>query len=214
VQPATHPWSATLTGARWAHIGGHGGYVFPGGATVRALRDARDGSWRTINTGGSTAVLNRTYLTLYVDHGTDPVNASYAYQLLPGATAARTRARAADPDWLTVPANTAGAQGVSVRSLGFTGVNFWSGGTVGTLTASDPCCVMISEREDGTAVIAVSDPMRMRRRLTLTWRRAVAAVASAPATLASAATGSALRLGFGDLTGTAGATQRVTVRLG
>ncbi|MEW2157756.1 polysaccharide lyase 8 family protein [Streptomyces sp. NPDC007189] len=214
VQPATYPWSATLAGARWAHIGGHGGYVFPGGATVRALRDARDGSWSTINKGGSTTVLNRTYLTLYVDHGTDPVNASYAYQLLPGATAARTRARAADPNWLTVPANTGSGQGVSVRSLGFTGVNFWSGGTVGTLTASDPCCVMISESEDGTAVIAVSDPMRMRTRLTLTWRRAVTAVTSAPATLASAATGSALRLDFGDLTGTAGATQRVTVRLG
>ncbi|MGQ5633477.1 MULTISPECIES: polysaccharide lyase 8 family protein [unclassified Streptomyces] len=214
VQPATHPWSATLTGARWAHIGGHGGCVFPGGATVRALREARDGSWSTINKGGSTTVLNRTYLTLYIDHGTDPVNASYAYLLLPGASAARTRVRAADVNWLTVLANTNDRQGVTVRSLGFTGVNFWSGGTVGALTASDPCSVMISEKGDGTAVIAVSDPLRTRTRLTLTWRRAVAAVTSAPATLTSSATGSALTLTFGDLTGTAGATQTVTVRLG
>ncbi|MGW1910037.1 polysaccharide lyase 8 family protein [Streptomyces sp. NPDC002076] len=214
VQPASYPWSATLTGAKWAHIGGHGGYVFPGRATVHALRDARDGSWSTINKGGSTTVVNRRYLTMYVDHGTDPANASYAYQLLPGATAARTQARAADPNWLTVLANTDSRQGVSVPSLGFTAMNFWLGGTVGTLTASDPCCVMISESEDGTAVIAVSDPMRMRTSLTLTWRRAVAAVTSAPGTLASAATGSALTLTFGDLTGTAGATQRVTVRLG
>ncbi|MGW3210289.1 polysaccharide lyase 8 family protein [Streptomyces sp. NPDC001135] len=214
VEPASSPWSATLTGAKWAHIGGHGGYVFPGGATVRALRDARDGSWGTINKGGSSTVLNRKYLTLYVDHGTDPANASYAYLLLPGATAARTRARAADANWLTVLANTNNQQGVAVTSLGFTGVNFWFGATVGTLTASDPCCVMISEKQDGTAVIAVSDPTRMRTSLTLTWRRAVAAVTSAPATLASAATGSALTLTFGDLTATAGATQRVTVRLG
>ncbi|MEU8033848.1 polysaccharide lyase 8 family protein, partial [Streptomyces sp. NPDC049099] len=214
VQPASSPWSATLTGAKWAHIGGHGGYVFPGGATVRALRDARDGSWAALNKGGSSTVLNRTYLTMYVDHGTDPANASYAYLLLPGATAARTRARAADANWLSVPANTNSRQGVTVPSLGFTGVNFWAGGSVGTLTASDPCCVMISERQDGTAVIAVSDPMRMRTSLTLTWRRAVAAVTSAPATLASAATGATLTLAFGDLTGTAGATQRVAVRLG
>ncbi|MGW5461720.1 polysaccharide lyase 8 family protein [Streptomyces sp. NPDC003996] len=214
VQPASYPWSATLTGARWAHIGGHGGYVFPGGATVRALRDARDGSWSTINKGGATTVLNRKYLTMYVDHGTDPANAWYAYQLLPGATAARTQARAADAAWLTVLANTDSRQGVAVRSLGFTGVNFWFGGTVGTLTASDPCSVMISENDDGTAVIAVSDPMRMRTSLTLTWRRAVAAVTSAPGTLVSATTGSALTLAFGDLTVTAGATQRVTVRLG
>ncbi|OIK00385.1 lyase [Streptomyces sp. MUSC 14] len=213
VEPAALPWSAALTGAQWAHLGGHGGYVFPGGAHVRALREARDGSWSTINTGGATTVVNRTYLTLYVDHGTDPVDASYAYLLLPGATAARTRARAANAQWLTVLANSPSQQGVSVRSLGFTGVNFWFGGTVGTLTASDPCCVMISERGDGTAVIAVSDPMRMRTALTLTWRRAVAEVTSAPATLASAATGTALSLVFGDLTGTAGVTQRVTVRL-
>ncbi|MEU6776947.1 polysaccharide lyase 8 family protein [Streptomyces sp. NPDC046759] len=213
VQPASHPWSATLTRAAWAHIGGHGGYVFPGGATVCALRDARDGSWSTINKSGSTAVLNRRYLTMYVDHGTDPANASYAYLVLPGAGAARTQARAADAKWLTVLANGDRGQGVAVRSLGFTGVNFWSGGTVGTLTASDPCCAMISERDDGTAVIAVSDPMRMRASLTLIWRRAVAAVTSAPATLASVRAGSTLTLVFGDLTDAAGATQRVTVRL-
>jgi hyaluronate lyase len=214
VKPVAYPWSETLTDAGWAHIGGHGGYVFQGGTTVRALRDARDGSWSTVNKGGSTTVLNRKYLTMYVDHGTDPANASYAYQLMPGATAAHTRARAANPHWLTVLANTDSQQGVAVHSLGFTAVNFWFGGTVGTLTASDPCSVMITEREDGTAVIAVSDPMRMRTGLTLTWRRAVAAVTSAPATITSAATGKTLTLTFGDLTRTTGATQRITVRLG
>jgi len=213
-EPVACPWSGTLTDAGWAHIGGHGGYVFPGGATVRALRDARDGSWSSINTGGSPTVLNREYLTMYVDHGTDPVNASYAYLLMPGASAARTRARAAQRNWLTVLANTDDQQGVSVRPLGFTGVNFWLGGTVGTLTASDPCSVMISEKDDGTAVIAVSDPMLMRTGLTLTWRRPVAAVTSAPATVVSAATGRSLTLAFGDLRGTAGVSQRITVRLG
>ncbi len=212
-EPAGYPWSRTLDGTGWAHIGGHGGYVFPGGATVRAVREAREGRWSWINTGGSTTVLNRKYLTMYVDHGTDPVNASYAYLLMPGASAARTRARSADRHWLTVSANTNDQQGVSVRSLGFTGVNFWFGGTVGSLTASDPCSVMISEKEDGTAVIAVSDPMLMRMGLTLTWRRPVASVISAPATLTSARTGESLTLAFGDLTGTAGVTQLITVRL-
>ncbi|MFF3346383.1 polysaccharide lyase 8 family protein [Streptomyces sp. NPDC002779] len=213
-KPLAYPWSETLTGARWAHIGGHGGYVFPGGATVKALREARDGRWSDINRGGSTAVINRKYLTMYVDHGTDPTAGSYAYLLMPGATAAQTQARAAATGWLTVLANTNDQQGVAVPSLGFTAVNFWFGGTAGNLVASDPCCVMISERSDGTAVICVSDPMRMRTGLTLTWNRAVASVTSKPATVTSATTGSSLRLTFGDLSGTAGATQRITVRLG
>jgi hyaluronate lyase len=211
---AAYPWSQTFTGADWAHIGGHGGYVFPGGANVIALRDARDGRWSDINKGGSTTVLTRKYLTLYVDHGTNPTNGGYAHLLMPGATAAQTQARATATGWLSVLANTDGQQGVSVPSLGFTGVNFWFGGTVGDLVASDPCSVMISQKGDGTAVICVSDPMRMRTTLTLTWNRAVSTVLSKPSTVTSATTGSSLQLTFGDLTGTAGATQKITVRLG
>ncbi|MFD4414670.1 polysaccharide lyase 8 family protein [Streptomyces sp. NPDC058476] len=213
-KPTASPWSQTLTGATWAHIGGHGGYVFPGGATVKALREARDGRWSDINKGGTTTVLNRKYLTMYVDHGTDPANATYAYLLMPGASAAQTQTRAAATSWLTILANTDNQQGVSVPSLGFTGVTFWFGGTVGALTASNPCCVMINEKSDGTAVICVSDPMRMQTGLTLTWNKAVASVTSKPSTVTSATTGSSLKLTFGDLSGTAGVTQKITVKLG
>ena len=213
-KPATYPWSETLTGAGWAHIGGHGGYVFPGGASVQALRDARNGTWSSINKGGSTAVVNRRYLTMYIDHGTDPANAVYAYVLLPGASAAQTAARAADTTWLTVLANTDGQQGISVPPLGFTGVNFWTGGSTGALVASNSCCVMISERSDGTAVICVSDPTRLQTGLTLTWNRPVSAVTSQPPTVTSATTGPSLQLTFGDLSATAGATQKITVTLG
>lgn len=214
VKPATYPWSATLSGTSWAHIAGHGGYVFPGGATVKAVREARDGRWSDINKGGSTTVVNRKYLTMYVDHGTAPSAATYAYTLMPGASVAQTQARAAATTWLTVLANTDDQQGVSVPSLGFTGVNFWFAGTVGTLTASKPCSVMISEKSDGTAVVCVSDPMRAQTGLTLTWNRAVASVTSKPSTVTSATTGSALTLTFGDLGATAGVTQKITVKLG
>ncbi|WP_329342620.1 polysaccharide lyase 8 family protein [Streptomyces sp. NBC_00663] len=214
VQSAAYPWSQTFTGAGWAHIGGMGGYVFPGGASFTALRDSRDGKWSDINKGGSTTVLNRKYLTLYADHGTNPTDGTYAYLLMPGATAAQTQARATATGWLTVLANTDDHQGVTVPSSGFTGVNFWFGGTVGDLVASDPCCVMISEKSDGTAVICVSDPKRMNTGLTLTWNRAVSSVVSKPSTVTSATTGSTLRLTFGDMTGLAGVTQKITVTLG
>ncbi|MEW2167686.1 polysaccharide lyase 8 family protein [Streptomyces sp. NPDC007084] len=214
VKPAGYPWSETLSGTSWAHIAGHGGYVFPGGATVKALREARNGRWSDINKGSSTAVLNRKYLTMYVDHGTAPTAATYAYLLMPGASAAQTQARAAATTWLSVLANTDDQQGVSVPSLGFTGVNFWFAGTVGPLTVNKPCSVMISEKGDGTAVVCVSDPMRAQSGLTLTWNRAVASVTSKPSTVTSATTGSALTLTFGDLSTTAGVTQKITVKLG
>lgn len=207
-------WSATLTGADWAQIAGHGGYVFPGGATVKARREARTGSWHDINTGGTTDPITRRYLTLWFDHGVDPVDAACSYILMPGAGTAATAARAADTGWLTVLANDNDQQGVRVASLGVTAVNFWFAGTVGTLSADKPACVLVREHGDGTATLCVSDPMRMQTGLTVTWNRPVAAVLSKPATVASATTGSALTLTFTDLTGQAGATQTITVRLG
>ncbi|MEV0319705.1 polysaccharide lyase 8 family protein [Streptomyces sp. NPDC050658] len=213
-KPTAAPWSATLPGAKWAYIGGHGGYVFPGGSTVKAAREQRAGKWSDINKGGATTALSRTYLTMYVDHGSAPTNGTYAYQLMPGASAAQTAARSTDAGWLRILANSDQQQGVSVPSQGFTGVNFWFGGTAGVLTASAPCSVQISERGDGTAVVCVSDPMRAQTSLTVTWNRAVSAVTSKPATVTSATTGAALKLTFGDLSGTRGATQRITVKVG
>uniref|UniRef100_A0AAU2K2Y5 Polysaccharide lyase 8 family protein n=1 Tax=Streptomyces sp. NBC_00049 TaxID=2903617 RepID=A0AAU2K2Y5_9ACTN len=207
-------WSATLTGAAWAQIAGHGGYVFPGGATVKALREARTGSWHDINTGGTTDPVTRRYLTLWFDHGVNPVDAACAYILMPGAGTAATAARAADTGWLTVLANDNSRQGVVVPSLGVTAVTFWFAGAVGSLSADGPACVLVREHGDGTATLCVSDPMRMRTGLTVTWNRPVASVLSAPGTVSSATTGSALTLTFGDLTGKAGATQLVRVALG
>lgn len=207
-------WSATLTGARWAQIAGHGGYVFPGGATVKARREARTGSWHDINTGGTTDPITRRYLTLWFDHGVDPVDAACCYLLMPGAGTAATAARAADTGWLTVLANDNGRQGVRVPSLGVTAVNFWFAGTAGALSADKPACVLVREHDDGTATVCVSDPMRMQTSLTVTWNRPVASVLSRPATVASATTGAALTLSFSDLTGQAGTTQRIKVALG
>ncbi|GJF22427.1 hypothetical protein SHO565_29910 [Streptomyces sp. HO565] len=212
-RPGTPGWSETLTDPGWAHIAGHGGYVFPAGGRVTALREERTGRWSDIRTGSSTAPCTDRYLTLYVDHGTDPVDGTYAYVMLPGASAARTAARAAGArGLLRTLANSPRAQGVRVPSLGFTAVNFWAAGTVGDLTADAPCSVLVRQRRDGTAVVCVSDPTRTLATLTVTWRHPVTSVLSRPGTVERAVPGRDLTLTFGDLTAEAGATQKVTVR--
>ncbi|MGW0363711.1 polysaccharide lyase 8 family protein [Streptomyces sp. NPDC002990] len=213
VQPPALGWSATFAAPSWAHVAGFGGYVMSGSGSFKALREARTGRWSDINRNGSTTELTRRYLTLWYDHGTDPVGAGYLCQVLPGATPAQTAARAAAKGWLTVLANTETAQGLTVGSLGFTGVNFWQAGTAGPLEVSAPCSVTVRERSDGTAAVCVSDPMRTLTGLTLVWNRPVAQVLSHPPSLISSAAGSRLRLGFGALTEAAGAVQEVVVRL-
>ncbi|GAA2564832.1 MULTISPECIES: polysaccharide lyase 8 family protein [Streptomyces] len=210
-QPTRLGLHATFTGARWAHLAGFGGYVFPGGANLSALREARTGAWSDINTGGTTDPVTRRYLTLWCDHGTDPTWDTYAYVVLPGATAERTAARAADTTRLTVLANTGEQQGVHVPALGFTGVNLWFAGTVGDVTTTAPASVMI--REMGrTATVCVSGPLRDGAVIDLTWRRAVPSVVSHDPSVQVVTTGARLTLRV--TPGTAGAVHKAVVSLG
>lgn len=220
VQPAALGWSASFPSPGWAHLAGFGGYVMSGSGSgsgsgsFKAFREARTGRWSDINRGSASTALTRRYLTLWYDHGTNPVAAGYVHQLLPGATVAQTAARAASTDWLRVLTNSEAAQGVSVGSLGFTGVNFWQSGTVGALEASGACSVTVRERSDGTAVLSVADPARALTALTVVWDRPVSSVLSRPPSVVSAEAGVRLRLTFAELTGAAGAGQEVVVRLG
>ncbi|MBG0820589.1 polysaccharide lyase 8 family protein [Planomonospora sp. ID91781] len=204
-------------GAAWAHLEGHGGYVLVGGAPLHTLREERTG--RVGRTGGDdddggADPVTRSYTTLWLDHGVDPVSAGYVYLLLPGADLAGTRARAADPGRVRVLANTARQQAVRVPSLGITAVNFWTAGAAGDLAASAPCAVLVRERGDGTATLTVADPRRDLDALTVTWDRPVAEVLRAPPLLTGAGTGARLVLAFGRLADQEGGSRTVTVRLG
>ncbi|MFB7550259.1 polysaccharide lyase 8 family protein [Streptomyces sp. NPDC056154] len=159
-QPVDQGWTKDFERARWAHVDGVGGYVFPEGAALRALREQRTGTWRAINTGadtgGSTDPVTRRYLTLWVDHGLSPTDARYAYVLLPGASAAATSVWSHSRPVRTV-ANDATAQAVEVRRAGLTAVNFWGAGTAAGITASGPASVLV-QRRGGHVSVAVADP--------------------------------------------------------
>ncbi|NEE02242.1 polysaccharide lyase family 8 super-sandwich domain-containing protein [Phytoactinopolyspora halotolerans] len=173
-QPTTLGWSATFEGAHWAHLEGVGGYLFPGGARLHALREERTGSWRDVSEVGSPDPITRRYLTMWVDHGADPDAASYAYVLLPGASAARTAELAAElaaEEGLEIVANTPDLQVVRVPRLGVTAANFWRAGTARKITVDQPCSIMISERGD-TLSVAVSDPTQLQDSLSIELRHA------------------------------------------
>ncbi|WP_326718315.1 polysaccharide lyase 8 family protein [Streptomyces sp. NBC_00243] len=214
LQPNDQGWTRQFTKAGWAHVEGHAGYVFPGGARVNAVREERTGAWRDINTGGSPDPLTRRYLTLWTDHGFTPANSGYAYVLMPGASAKATAHRAHDAGRLKILANTARRQGVQCPQLGLTAVNFWEPGSLGRLTAGAPAAVLVREHRDGTATMCVADPAREATSLEVIWHRPVREVLSRSPAVASVRTGHGLKVTFGDLTGTAGATHTVKVRLG
>ncbi|MGW2011776.1 polysaccharide lyase 8 family protein [Streptomyces nigrescens] len=220
-QPGTLGETTAFRRAHWAHLAGHGGWVFlgsPGGAPLKALREARTGSWHDINSTSSTQPFTRRYLTLWHDHGTDPTDAGYAYLLMPGATARTLAARAADRRWLTVLANDAGRQAIAVDPLGVTAANFWRAGSAGPLTSSGPASVLVRERPGGrpagrgrTARLCLAAPDRSGDTLEITWSRPVRAVLTHDPAIEVLATGRALRLRL--TPGTSCATHTCTVRL-
>ncbi|NRQ39665.1 polysaccharide lyase 8 family protein [Nonomuraea sp. NN258] len=153
---------ADLSGARWMHVEGVGGYLFPQGGALRAARESRTGKWTDISPS-NPAELTRDYATVWFDHGQNPAQAGYAYYLLPGKSAEQTAAAAARPG-VRVGDNTAQVQSVIAEN----GVNtrlaatFWSCATTqGTVRAYGPAAVTM--KQEGTTLdLAVSDP---------TWRQ-------------------------------------------
>ncbi|MGW6906421.1 polysaccharide lyase 8 family protein [Streptomyces sp. NPDC054940] len=166
---------AFLRGPGWAHLAGHGGWVVPYG-DLRTLREDRTGAWSDINTTSTTERRTRRWQTLWLDHGTDPTDATYVYLLMPGAGRHEVAARAAQgARWLSILANDRACQAVGVPALGLTAANFWQRGTAGPLTASAGASVLL-RRRGRTATLCVSEPPRTGEPLEIIWDRPVGRV--------------------------------------
>ncbi|TDE01014.1 polysaccharide lyase family 8 super-sandwich domain-containing protein [Jiangella asiatica] len=210
-QPATTGWTATFDDARWAHLDGVGGYLLPGGARLHALREDRTGRWSDINGLGSPDPITRRYVTLWLDHGPHPEAESYAYVLLPGASAEHTAELAADPGTEVVE-NSAMAQSVRVPRLGITATNFWQAGSLRGITVDGPCSIMIEER-DGVLSVAVCDPTHLLDTLTVQLGRAGYHSWRGDDTITVDALRPAIRFRV-DVGGSRGGTHRATFRRG
>ncbi len=184
---------AFVSGPGWAHLEGHGGWVVPYG-DLRTLREDRTGAWADINTTSTTERRTRRWQTLWLDHGTDPTDATYMYVLMPGAGRREVAVRAAQGRRrLSVLANDTARQAVRVHSLGLTAVNFWQPGTAGPLTVSSGASVLL-RRRGRTATLCVSEPPRTGEPLEITWDHPVRRIRHADDAVEILSAGRRLRL--------------------
>ncbi|MBI5773280.1 MAG: hypothetical protein HZA89_06000, partial [Verrucomicrobia bacterium] len=175
-------WSTNFPGASWAHLGGAGGYYFPGGANVNALRESRTNSWSDINIDGLTNPMTKNYLTLWFDHGVKPTNATYSYVLLPNFSASEVSAYAAAPG-VEILANSTNVQAAKQTSANIIAANFWNDGTrtVDLITVNKKSAVLTRETPIGIEV-AVADPTQANSgSITVTLNRAATSVQFADA---------------------------------
>ena len=153
----------TFTAPSWINVSGVGGYVFmAGNPTLKGVREQRSGTWFDINQRPSspTNTRTRTYVTLWLDHGIAPSAQTYAYVMLPGASATDTASYAAAPSisLLENSSNLQYAKGVLSSSTVW-GAIFWNDVAYSQdiMSVNTAACVFI--RKTSTEIdIALSDP--------------------------------------------------------
>ncbi|RYX85400.1 hypothetical protein EON83_05390 [bacterium] len=143
----------TLEKVAYAHLEGVGGYLFPDSPNLKAIREKREGAWPGAPKG---TTVSRNYLTLWFDHGPNPTNATYAYALLPKASASATKQRAQKPGF-EILSNTESVQ--AIRSGNLTMLHFWTPAKFDGIEVSAPCSLII-ERKAGLLTIAIAHPSR------------------------------------------------------
>lgn len=165
-KPSTLGWAETATGVQTAHLAGpvpgsDVGYYFPESATVTGLREQRTGNWKQLNSSSewaNTTPVTRNYLSLAVDHGTNPSGSDYSYVLLPGMTSSQVSGYATAPD-ITILENSASVQAVRENALNVTGINFWKDEptSAGGVTSDKKASVMMHKTTDNLE-LSVADP--------------------------------------------------------
>ncbi|RRD93623.1 DNRLRE domain-containing protein [Clostridiales bacterium COT073_COT-073] len=158
----------------WAYLEGSKsdkagiGYYFPEPVSLTAIKQKRDGSWRSINKSGKTDLIHRNYVTMWLEHGKNPVNADYSYALLPGKSADEVQAYAAAPQY-EVRKNTPEVQAVYEKELGILAANVFDkkAGDLGDVKVSEASSLMLLQK-DGKISLSVADPtMKLNAPVTL-----------------------------------------------
>ena len=137
------------------------GYVFPTAQNVTIRAAVQSGSWSGINSSQTSGLVTGTVFSLQVSHGTAASGGSYAYAVLPGASASGVSAYAASPT-VRILANTRTLQATRHDGMALTQAAFYASGTLATgsgttLTVREPSLVMLDESA-ATTKLSVSNP--------------------------------------------------------
>jgi len=137
------------------------GYVLLGSGSVRLHNGPQRASWWEINHRYSKDTVARDVFTAWIDHGTRPQNAAYAYLVVPGITVDNL-ATYVGRSPVKVLRNTPGLQAVLHEKLRVAGLAFYEPDEVEiraglTVSVDTPCLVLLRELPE-KLTISVSNP--------------------------------------------------------
>jgi chondroitin AC lyase len=139
--PLTNPAASLTREGNWAHAEGVG-YFFPSGGNVQTKRETRTGTWAALGASDDTQPRSATFLTLWLDHGAAPRNATAEYVIIPNITASAMRTWAGSNP-ITVLANNSAVSAVRDNRTGAVGIVFWTAGSFDGITADGAAVVYV-----------------------------------------------------------------------
>jgi chondroitin AC lyase len=155
-------------GLPWVHHDGIG-YLLLQQMAVDVRREPQWGAWKDINGNASSDRVLRDVFSLWVEHGTGPLDAHYAYAVSMGLDVEQTSALSANPGF-EILANTSDMQSVRWQG-GLTEAVFWKPGKVEisatcSVSVNLGCMLMARETADGLRLI-VSNPNQLAERVDI-----------------------------------------------
>lgn len=163
--------------ANWAHLEGNVensdiGYVFPNSVDVTAKRESRTHSWEEINQKPEFVdyeMKTRNYVSLALDHGTNPESESYEYIILPNATAEKTEEYSKNNP-IKVLVNNDNIHAVYHEEEKVYAVNVFEGGKITEdIEVDGPASIMIKE-ENGVYKVSVSNPTKEQNSINIMFK--------------------------------------------
>ncbi|MEW6749671.1 MAG: polysaccharide lyase family 8 super-sandwich domain-containing protein [Candidatus Latescibacterota bacterium] len=158
----------------WVHHDGVG-YCFPQGGRVVVANQAQTGRWTDVGQEPEGEVTHDVF-SLWLDHGTAKAPQSYAYVVVPGIAVEELDAYAASSPVQVL--QNQGSMAVWHRELrlvqaAFTGPGVLEAGDGLTLSVDRRCLLVYWDRQ-GTARLAVANPLNLAATVTVTISRRLA----------------------------------------
>jgi len=154
---------------QWVHHDGIG-YVFLEPTTATVAAQTQKGDWHRVHSRESARAVEREVFSLWIDHGSKPHNARYAYLVLPGVhhSAMPSLCNALPIKILQQTPGTAAIANPSeklIQAVFFeAGQLAWGNGS--SIRVDVPCIVMLDSTA-GAIRLHVADPTQTRKKVTL-----------------------------------------------
>lgn len=155
---------------KWVYHNGIG-YLFLQKEQVYTGAVTQRGSWHRVHETASSRRTQRKVFNLWIDHGSQPQNGSYAYMILPDITRNKMNNFAANPG-IKILQNTSSLQAIGYAKSNLSEMIFYQAGTVdlgkSLIVSVDTPCLLMVQRAHKELKITISAPPELQKKINLT----------------------------------------------